>query len=59
MTLAAHLVELSEKHKNLEHRIGQELGRPGVDETEIRRLKQKKLELKDQIVRLREKSGLS
>ncbi len=59
MSLAAHLVELSEKHKNLESRIGEELGRPGADVTEVRRLKQKKLELKDQIVRLREKNGLS
>ncbi len=59
MSLAAHLVELSEKHKLLDQRIEEELGRPGSDVIEIRRLKQKKLELKDQIVRLREKNGLN
>lgn len=57
MTIASHLAELSEKHKVLDQQIAMEIGRPGSDEIYIQRLKQKKLELKDQIVRLREQNG--
>lgn len=52
MALSAHLQELSEKHRTLERRIEEEMARPGSDDTEIRRLKQEKLKLKDEIVRL-------
>ena len=52
MSLAAHLAELSEKHKSLERRIAEEMSRPGSDEVQIRRLKQEKLKLKDEITRL-------
>ena len=52
MALSAHLQELSEKHRQLERRIEEEALRPGSDDTTIRRLKQEKLKLKDEIVRL-------
>ena len=52
MALAAHLAELSEKHKLLERRIEEEVTRPGSDDLEIHRLKLEKLKLKDEIVRL-------
>jgi hypothetical protein len=52
MALSAHLQELSEKHRQLERRIEEETLRPGSDDTMIRRLKQEKLRLKDEIVRL-------
>lgn len=52
MSLAAHIAELSEKHKSLEKLIEQEALRPGSDDAEIRRLKQEKLRLKEQISRL-------
>lgn len=52
MALSAHLQELSEKHRLLERRIQEEMARPGSDDTEIRRMKQEKLKLKDEIVRL-------
>jgi hypothetical protein len=52
MALTAHLQELSEKHRQLERRIEQEVSRPGSDDLEIRRLKQEKLKLKDEITRL-------
>lgn len=55
MSLHAHLAELSEKHKLLERRIEEELGRPGSTDVEITRLKLEKLKLKDQITRLRSK----
>jgi hypothetical protein len=52
MALSAHLQELSEKHRQLERRIEEEAARPGSDDVAIRRLKQEKLKLKDEIVRL-------
>jgi hypothetical protein len=52
MALSAHLQELSEKHRQLERRIQEEMARPGSDDIEIRRMKQEKLKLKDEMVRL-------
>ena len=55
MSRAAHLAELSEKHKLLDRRIEQELSRPGASDLEIRRLKLEKLRLKEAIVQLEQK----
>ncbi len=52
MALSSHLQELSDKHRQLERRIEEEIGRPGSDDLTIRRLKREKLKLKDQITRL-------
>jgi hypothetical protein len=52
MALSAHLQELSEKHRQLQRRIEEEALRPGSDDVAIRRLKQEKLKLKDEIVKL-------
>lgn len=52
MAIEAHLHELSEKHRQLERRIEEEMARPGSDDIEIRRMKQEKLKLKDEIKRL-------
>lgn len=53
MSLEGHLNELTEKHKTLDKQIAQELARPGSDDGEIRRLKQEKLKLKEEIERIR------
>ena len=52
MTLAAHLEELSEKHRMLERKIREELSRPGGDDSQISRWKREKLKLKDEIAKL-------
>jgi len=52
MALSGHLQELSDKHRQLERRIAEEVSRPGSDDQTIRRMKQEKLKLKDEIVRL-------
>lgn len=52
MSLSAHLAELTERHKLLKQRIEEEVSRPGSDDLEIRRLKQEKLKLKEEIARL-------
>ncbi|MCB1527643.1 MAG: DUF465 domain-containing protein [Hyphomicrobiaceae bacterium] len=54
MPLSAHITELAEKHKLLERRIEEEVARPGSDDIEIRKLKQAKLKLKEEINRLSE-----
>lgn len=53
MALDAHLAELSEKHRLLQRRIEDEMARPSVDDVKVRRWKQEKLKLKDQIEKLR------
>ena len=55
MSRAAHLAELSEKHKLLDRRIEQELSRPGASDIEIQRLKRAKLRLKEEIVKMEDK----
>ena len=52
MTLAAHLAELSEKHRVLERKIREELSRPGTDAAQITQLKLQKLKLKDAMAKL-------
>lgn len=59
MSLSAHLAELTEKHKLLERRIEEEVARPGSDDIEIRRMKQEKLRLKEQIARLAEEPQMA
>ncbi len=53
MAMSSHLVELAEKHRLLEQRIQEAVTRPGSDDAEIRRLKQEKLKLKDEMERLK------
>jgi hypothetical protein len=52
MTLAAHLAELSEKHRALELKIQEELSRPGSDDIQIAQLKKEKLRIKDEMAKL-------
>ncbi|MCH9764467.1 MAG: DUF465 domain-containing protein [Alphaproteobacteria bacterium] len=52
MALSGHLQELSQRHRALERQIEEEMARPGSDDLEIRRMKQEKLKIKDEITRL-------
>ena len=52
MTLAAHLAELSEKHRLLEVKIQEELARPGSDDLHISKLKKEKLKIRDEMTKL-------
>ena len=53
MSLMTHLVELSEKHRQLDRMISDERAKPGADEAKIRRWKHEKLKLKDAMERIR------
>ncbi|XSG83411.1 MAG: YdcH family protein [Methyloligella sp. ZOD6] len=55
MALDAHLTELSEKHRALERQIEQEEARPMADPLKITDWKRKKLRLKDEMERLKQR----
>jgi hypothetical protein len=52
MSVAAHLAELTEKHRMLERKIEEELTHPAADSVKIRQWKMEKLKLKDEMARL-------
>jgi hypothetical protein len=53
MSLAAHIAELSEKHRTLEYKIQEAQARPGSDDAQIAKLKKEKLRIKDEMNKLR------
>ena len=53
MPLQNHLTELERKHQALEREIQETLSRPSLDDMRLAQLKRKKLQLKDEITRLR------
>lgn len=53
MPLQNHLTELQRKHQALEREIQDALTRPSVDDIKVAELKRKKLQLKDEIAKLR------
>ena len=54
MSLQSHIVELQRRHEALEKEIEKEQHYPQIDELKILELKRKKLQIKDEIVRLRQ-----
>ena len=57
MTVAAHLAELTERHRLLEKKIQEEMTRPAADGIQISRWKREKLKLKDEMARLQRTNG--
>ncbi|MBB4041105.1 hypothetical protein GGR34_002768 [Microvirga flocculans] len=53
MPLQNHLSELERKHRALEREIQENLNRPSADDIKLAELKRRKLQLKDEIARLR------
>jgi len=53
MPLQNHLTELERRHRALEREIQESLNRPSMDDMKLAELKRKKLQLKDEIARLR------
>ncbi|HEU5017784.1 MAG TPA: DUF465 domain-containing protein [Pseudolabrys sp.] len=56
MTMQSHLAELERRHQALESEINECLAHPAVDDMRIVELKRRKLQVKDQIERLRHDS---
>ena len=59
MSMQSHLTELERKHQALEQEINECLTHPAVDDLKIVELKRKKLQVKDEIERLRHDSNTS
>lgn len=53
MALQNHLVELERKHDALEREIQDAVTHPSTDDTRVAELKRKKLQLKDEITKLK------
>ncbi|HKY88098.1 MAG TPA: DUF465 domain-containing protein [Pseudorhodoplanes sp.] len=56
MPLNPHLAELESQHRALENEISEALAHPSTDDTKIAELKRRKLQVKDEIVRLQHTS---
>lgn len=53
MSMQAHVAELERRHQALDKELREELNHPATDDAKISDLKRRKLQLKDQIARLR------
>jgi hypothetical protein len=53
MSMQSHLAELEKRHQALEDEINECLTHPAVDDLKIVELKRRKLQVKDEIERLR------
>ena len=54
MTMESHLAELERRHQALEREISDAVAHPGVDDLVVAELKRRKLQLKDEIERLKD-----
>jgi hypothetical protein len=59
MSIESHLVELVRRHQALEREIERERNHPSASDTEFKELKRKKLHLKEEIERLRQKTSVA
>jgi hypothetical protein len=53
MSMQAHLAELERRHQTLQREIEKEEVKPGSDELKLHELKRRKLQLKDEIAKLK------
>ena len=53
MTTESHIAALQRRHRELDHQIEEELTHVSHDDLLVAALKRKKLEIKDQLARLR------
>ncbi len=59
MSLSTDLADLEQRHRALENQISEALTHPSSDGLLIAELKRRKLQLKDEIARLRHSDGAS
>jgi hypothetical protein len=58
MAIQAHLAELERRHQALEDEISEALAHPSADDLKVTELKRRKLQLKDEIARLRQDASV-
>ncbi len=56
MAIESHLAELEKRHQALEDEITEALTHPSTDDLRIAELKRKKLQVKDEIARLKQEA---
>jgi hypothetical protein len=59
MTIQAHLAELERRHRALEDEIADAIAHPSADDLKIAELKRRKLQVKDEISRIRQGESAS
>lgn len=59
MSISTNLADLEQRHRALENEISEALTHPSTDGLVIAELKRRKLQLKDEIARLRQQDGSS
>jgi hypothetical protein len=59
MSMQSHLAELEKRHQALESELTECLAHPAVDDLKIAELKRRKLQVKDEINRLRHAESVS
>jgi hypothetical protein len=59
MSIQSHLAELERKHQALETELADALAHPSVDDMTIAELKRRKLQVKDEIARLKQDTNTS
>jgi hypothetical protein len=59
MSIQAHLAELEKRHQALEQEINEAQMHPSSDNLKIAELKRRKLQVKDEIARLRQDASAS
>jgi hypothetical protein len=58
MAIQAHLAELEKRHRALEDQINEALAHPSADDLQLAEMKRRKLQLKDEIARLRQDASV-
>jgi hypothetical protein len=58
MSIQAHLAELERRHQALEAEISEALAHPSMDDLKVTELKRRKLQVKDEIARLRQEASV-
>jgi hypothetical protein len=58
MSIQAHLAELEKRHQALEDEINDALAHPSIDDLQVAELKRRKLQVKDEIARLRQNASV-
>lgn len=59
MSIQSHLAELERKHEALESELADAMAHPSVDDITIAELKRRKLQVKDEIARLKHDENTS
>ena len=58
MSIQTHLAELERRHQALEQEINEAQAHPAADDLKIAELKRRKLQVKDEIVRLQQDASV-